>query len=106
MKILKIDLDNLELRTIGQWPLLIRNSLVIAAVILVFVIGKTFFLDDQWTHFQDLKAERQKKQKDFENLCQYANSLESYRVQVNEVRQALTNVLRQLPSQNEQANLL
>lgn len=106
MKIWEINLDDLDWQRVGQWPLVARASLIIFCCGISIFMGKWILLDPAWAGYQTTQAERFNKQKAFETLAGYANHLEQYRLQVQEVKQALERVLRQLPWQSEEAELL
>ena len=99
------ELQTLDMQNPGGWPLWVH----IAACVLLglLVIGGGYFLVEP--EYEDLQKEQQKEvslRSEFESKQQRVASLDAYKAQLDEMQRSFGDMLRQLPSKAEVANLL
>ena len=96
-----IDLNNLDLSSIGAWPLPIKAALIVIVAIAVLVAG--YFLDTQkqLEELERSRAEETSLKKDFETKQAKAVQLDAYKKQMEEMKISFGAMLRQLPSKTE-----
>jgi type IV pilus assembly protein PilO len=99
-------LQTLDTQNPGAWPRWVH----IAACVLLFLViigGGTYFLVEP--QYEDLGKEKQKEvslRAEFESKQQKVAALDAYKVQLEEMQRSFGDMLRQLPSKSEVANLL
>jgi len=101
-----IDLNNLDLSSLGSWPMPVKAALIAVVCIVVLVLG--YFLDTQ-KQLTELESSRTKEislKKDFEAKQAKAVQLDAYKKQMEEMKQSFGAMLRQLPSKTEVEDLL
>ncbi|MCU7850623.1 MAG: type 4a pilus biogenesis protein PilO [Candidatus Thiodiazotropha sp. (ex Monitilora ramsayi)] len=100
------DLNELDFSNIGIWPMPVKIVLVLIACVLVAVAG--FYLDteSQLKRLETVEKKEMKLRKDFEIKQGKAANLETYRKQLEEMKQSFGTMLRQLPNKTEVAELL
>jgi len=101
-----IDLSNLDLSSIGAWPMPVKAALI--AVICIIVLALGYFLDTQ-KQLDTLERNRTEEttlKKDFEAKQAKAANLDAYKKQMAEMQQSFGAMLRQLPSKTEVEALL
>jgi type IV pilus assembly protein PilO len=101
-----IDLNNLDLSSLGSWPLPVKAALIAIVSIVVLVLG--YFLDTQ-KQLDALENSRNTEislKKDFETKQAKAVQLDAYKKQMEEMKQSFGAMLRQLPSKTEVEDLL
>ena len=101
-----IDLNNLDLSSLGSWPMPVKAALIAIVSIVVLVLG--YFLDTQ-KQLTELESSRTKEislKKDFEAKQAKAVQLDAYKKQMEEMKQSFGAMLRQLPSKTEVEDLL
>lgn len=101
-----IDLNNLDLSTLGSWPMPVKAALIAVICIAVLLLG--YFLDTQ-KQLEELdrkRAEETSLKQDFETKQAKAVQLDAYKKQMEEMKQSFGAMLRQLPSKTEVEDLL
>jgi len=101
-----IDLSNLDLSSIGAWPMPVKAALIAVVCIIVLALG--YFLDTQ-KQLDTLERNRTEEttlKKDFEAKQAKAANLDAYKKQMAEMQQSFGAMLRQLPSKTEVEALL
>ena len=101
-----IDLSNLDLSSIGAWPMPVKAALIAVVCIIVLALG--YFLDTQ-KQLETLERNRIQEtdlKKDFETKQAKAANLDAYKKQMEEMKQSFGAMLRQLPSKTEVEDLL
>jgi len=101
-----IDLSNLDLSSVGNWPMPIKAALI--AVVCIAVLALGYFLDTQ-KQLETLERSRNEEttlKKDFETKQAKAANLDAYKKQMAEMQQSFGAMLRQLPSKTEVEDLL
>jgi type IV pilus assembly protein PilO len=101
-----IDLSNLDLSSIGTWPLAVKAALIVVVCIIVLALG--YFLDTQkqLDTLERNRIEETKLKKDFESKQAKAANLDAYKKQMEEMKLSFGAMLRQLPSKTEVEDLL
>ena len=101
-----LDLSNLDLSSLGSWPMPLKAALIAVVCIVVLALG--YFLDTQ-KQLAELETSRTKEislKKDFETKQAKAVQLDAYKKQMEEMKQSFGAMLRQLPSKTEVEDLL
>jgi len=95
------DLRSLNLKDIGNWPLL-PKVLVLIGIFAAIVLGG-FLLDwkDQWDTLEAQKAEEGKLKTQYAEKKAKAINFELYVQQLNEVEQSFGALVKQLPNRSE-----
>jgi len=101
-----IDLSNLDLSSIGAWPMPVKAALIAVVCIIVLALG--YFLDTQkqLDMLERNRTEETTLKKDFETKQAKAANLDAYKKQMAEMQQSFGAMLRQLPSKTEVEALL
>ena len=100
------DLQNLDPKNIGNWPVLIKGLLIL--LLSAGLLGAGYWFD---TQNQILSLENNKKKEGelklvFENKQRKAANLKPLRLQLEEMKQTLVEQLRLLPNKTEIEGLL
>jgi type IV pilus assembly protein PilO len=100
------DLQNLDPNNIGNWPTLIKGPLIL--LLCAAVLGAGYWFD---TQNQILSLENNKKKEGelklvFENKQRKAANLKPLRLQLEEMKQTLGDLLQLLPNKTEIEGLL
>ena len=101
-----IDLNNLDLSSIGALPTPIKAAMIVVVAIAVLAAG--YFLDTK-KQLEELESSRAKEislKKDFESKQAKAVQLDAYKKQMEEMKVSFGAMLRQLPSKTEVEDLL
>lgn len=101
-----IDLNNLDLSSIGTWPTAVKVALILIVSAAAMAAG--FFLDIQKQIDKLERAERTEitLKQEFETKQAKAVNLEAYKQQLKEIEESFGAMLRQLPSKTEVEGLL
>ncbi|MBI1394593.1 MAG: type 4a pilus biogenesis protein PilO [Betaproteobacteria bacterium] len=100
------DLQRLNFRDVGNWPVLPKLGLLVFLLLLIIFLGFWF---DWRTQAEDLDAARQKEKQlreTFLNKKAQAINLDLYRKQLADVEQSFGAMLKQLPNKSEMEALL
>lgn len=100
------ELKGLDLRNPGEWPLVIK---VVAIGLACVVVGGGWYyydIQDKYVRLERVEREEMDLRKTFEDKQSKVVNLELYKEQLEEMRQALGAMLRQLPDKAEIADLL
>ncbi|MGE0079962.1 MAG: type 4a pilus biogenesis protein PilO [Thiohalomonadaceae bacterium] len=103
---LNLNLNQLDLKNVGSWPVAIKA--VVVAIVCAGVLALGYFL-----HLSDLRQQlaravdtETRLKKDFEEKQSKAVALDAYKEQMKEMEETFGTMLRQLPSKTEVADLL
>lgn len=100
------ELQNLDPKNIGSWPLFARILTLAMVFIVVVAAGYWFLIREQRDQLaQDANKEIDLK-KEFEDKASKAANLETYKKQLEEMTKSFGTMLRQLPGQTEIPSLL
>lgn len=101
-----LDLSNLELSNLGNWPTAVKVAVIIFACAGAAVAG--FFLDIKPQREKLDRAEKTEisLKQEFETKMSKAVNLDAYKQQLKEIEESFGAMLRQLPSKTEVEGLL
>jgi type IV pilus assembly protein PilO len=101
------ELQSLDPRDPGRWPLPIRAGAV-GLCFIVLTLGLIYFFvwDEQKPLLEQREAEEQKLREEFKNKHSKAVNLEVYKQQLKDIERSFGALLRQLPGKTEVPNLL
>jgi type IV pilus assembly protein PilO len=101
------ELQSLDPRDPGRWPLPVRAGAVGLAFIVLTVILIYFFVwDEQRPELQQREDEEQALRTEFRTKHAKAVNLELYKQQLKDIERSFGALLRQLPGKTEVPNLL
>ncbi|WP_341502238.1 type 4a pilus biogenesis protein PilO [Gallaecimonas sp. GXIMD4217] len=101
-----MNVNELELSEIGNWPAPAK-AIFIALVCVLVTVGMYFaVIEQQWDELNRVQQEEQKLKKTFEAKQRLAANLEAYREQMEQLEMTLAQFLKQLPTEDETAGLL
>lgn len=106
MKLSEIDINDLDINSIGSWPQPIKIGIFVFIAVLILGVG--YFVD---TNQQLAALEKiQKKEGELKHLFEIkqakAANLDSYKKQLKEIQKTFGSLLNQLPGKTEVADLL
>ena len=96
-----LDFNNLGAASSGA-----KAFLLIFLVLIILAAGYWFIIKDQRTQLQSQEREETQLRSEFETKQRKAASLQDYEQQLDEMREMLRTLLRQLPSKTEMPDLL
>jgi type IV pilus assembly protein PilO len=102
----KINFADIDPNNPGDWPLLIKGVALLVICIAVWGAGYYFHTQHQLVALDKVEKEELTLREEFKKKQARAASLDQYREQVEEMKQNLGAMLRQLPNKTEVANLL
>jgi type IV pilus assembly protein PilO len=101
------ELQSLDPRDPGRWPLPVRaGAVAIAFVALTLVLIYFFVWDEQRPLLQQREDEEQSLRQEFHTKHSKAVNLELYKQQLKDIERSFGALLRQLPGKTEVPNLL
>jgi type IV pilus assembly protein PilO len=101
------ELQSLDPRDPGRWPLAVRAGAVGAAfVVLTIVLFYFLVYSNQSPELQQRQDEEQKLRQEFHNKHAKAVNLDLYKQQLKDIERSFGALLRQLPGKTEVPNLL
>jgi len=100
------ELKNLNPKTPGAWPWPVKILVFILVFIAVVAAGAIFLWQDEWEHLNRVKDEEVKLKETFLSKKKQAINLDLIKKQLNETRESLSALLKQLPSKSEMDALL
>ncbi|MCB1777671.1 MAG: type 4a pilus biogenesis protein PilO, partial [Candidatus Competibacteraceae bacterium] len=106
MNLSEINLNDIDFREAGDWPLAGRLALAVLVIAVVLGAGYYFFTSDQLQQLETVKNEEQKLRKEFIEKQRVAANLEAFRTQLADMEEKLSEMLGQLPTRTEMPNLL
>lgn len=102
----KINLNELTLDNIDQWPLPAKAGAIAIVSLLVILIGYWFIAKGNFEQYEVLKKEESELKNKFEFRQRQASNLMAYRDQMQKMQERFGNMLRKLPTENEMPGLL
>jgi type IV pilus assembly protein PilO len=101
------ELQSLDPRDPGRWPLPVRAGAVgIAFIVLAVALIYFFVWDEQRPELQQRQDEEQTLRQEFHTKHAKAVNLELYKQQLKDIERSFGALLRQLPGKTEVPNLL
>lgn len=101
------ELQTLDWRDPGRWPLAIRAGAVALFFLVLTGAGIYLFVwDEQVPELQRREADEQKLRDEFKTKHSKAVNLEVYKTQLKDIERSFGALLRQLPGKTEVPNLL
>ena len=101
------ELQSLDPRDPGRWPLPVRaGAVAIAFVVLTVALIYFFVWDEQRPELQQRQDEEQTLRQEFHTKHAKAVNLELYKQQLKDIERSFGALLRQLPGKTEVPNLL
>ena len=101
-----MNLNELSLDNVGQWPTPIKYSILTFLMVLIVALGYWLIVMGNFNEYNNLQAQEITLKKDFEMKQHQASNLRAYQLQMTEMKDRFGNMLKQLPTQNEMPGLL
>jgi type IV pilus assembly protein PilO len=95
------DLRTLNLKDVGNWPMLPKALALTGIVIVIVVLGYLFDWKDQWESLELAQSEELKLKEQYSQKKAKAINFELYVQQLNEVEQSFGALVKQLPNRSE-----
>ena len=103
---LKEQLQNLDFKDVGNWPLVIKGGAIVIICAVVLGAGLWFDTRGQYDELEQAQKKEDKLKAEFVEKQHKAANLAIYRQQMEEMKRSFGTMLRQLPSKTEIAELL
>ncbi|HET7921725.1 MAG TPA: type 4a pilus biogenesis protein PilO [Gammaproteobacteria bacterium] len=100
------ELQNLDPKTMGSWPLYARILVLTFVFVAVVLGGYWFVIRDMRTQLADTAKKEISLKQEFEQKAAKAANLAIYKKQLEEMTRSFGTMLRQLPGQTEIPSLL
>ncbi len=101
-----INLNELTLDNIGQWPLAVKFGSIISVAVLIIALGYWFIIKSNFDQLDSLQAQENTLRTDFETKQHQAANLQAYRNQLELMNERFGTMLKLLPAKNEMPGLL
>jgi type IV pilus assembly protein PilO len=101
-----INLSELTLDNVGQWPLPVKLGSIIGIGVLIIGLGYWFLIKANFEQLDKLQAQEVTLKRDFELKQSQAANLQAYRNQLELMNERFGTMLKQLPAKNEMPGLL
>ncbi|MGB0219790.1 MAG: type 4a pilus biogenesis protein PilO [Sinimarinibacterium flocculans] len=99
-------LQTLDAQNPGAWPRWARIAAVIFAAVVLFAAGVWFMIKPVYEQVQTARAQEQTLFQELDNKQKKVAAIDAYREQLKEMERQFGDMLKQLPSRAEVANLL
>jgi type IV pilus assembly protein PilO len=106
MQISGVEVESLQFENIGSWPFGLRATILIIIFVTTIVFGFFFDLTDIAENLASITIQRLKLESDFAQTHHIVINLDAYRQQVETVGKTLALLTQQIPTNNEEAQLL
>lgn len=97
---------NWDFNVAGSWPLLVKVATVVLVCIIVAGLGVYHITIDQLNELEQLEGKEVGLKKEFEDKQRKAVNLPDYREQLKQIETSLGEMIKQMPTKAEVANLL
>lgn len=97
---------NWDFNAAGTWPLQVKALVIFLVCCVVTGGGVYYFTMDQFAELETLEAQEQTLLTDFESKQKKAVNLDSYQLQLQTIQLQLGEMMKQMPTKAEVANLL
>lgn len=101
-----INLNELTLENVGQWPLPVKIGAILGVGILIIAVGYWFIIKANFEQYDSLQSQEKTLRTEFESKQHEASNLQAYRNQLQLMNERFGAMLRQLPAKNEMPGLL
>jgi type IV pilus assembly protein PilO len=101
-----IDISELDLSTIGSWPVAIKAAVIGVLCALVLVLGYFLHIKNMLDDLERVRGQESELKSEFERKQAKAANLDAYKQQMKEMEVSFGTMLRQLPSKTEVDDLL
>lgn len=100
------DFRDVDYTQLGSAPPTVRYTVLSLLLLVLMVIGYYLMISDKWDELERAEQQELALRSDFEAKQQKAANLEAYELQLEEMREMLKTMFRQLPSRTEMDRLL
>lgn len=100
------ELKNVDPKTPGSWPWLIKFAAFLTMFVLVVLAGATFDWQGQWESLKTVRTEEEKLRETYLVKKRQAINLDIIKKQLIDTQQSFGALLKQLPSKSEMDALL
>lgn len=100
------DLRNLDRNNVGGWPKSIKTFFAVLIIALILLAGWWFKIRPQQEELETKQRQEEALKKEFVTKQQKVVNLPAYRKQLEDMKEMLRTMLRQLPSKTEMPDLL
>ena len=97
---------NWDFNAAGTWPLPIKIATIVLVSVLVAAAGVYYITLDQLNELEQLENKEQELRKTFATKQKKAINLPDYREQFKQIEASLSEMIKQMPTKAEVANLL
>lgn len=101
-----INLGELSLDNIGQWPMPIKIGVICGVSVLIIALGYWLIIKANFEQFTTLKKQEATLKSNFESKQNQASNLQAYRNQLQLMNERFGAMLKKLPEKNEMPGLL
>ncbi|WP_414648296.1 type 4a pilus biogenesis protein PilO [Dyella sp.] len=105
MKLLD-DLRSLDRNNIGGWPMSVKTFFTVLLFLLIMLVGWYTVINDQQDTLTSLAGKEEQLKQEFAEKQAKSVNLEALQQQLDEMKDMLRQLLRQLPSKTEMPELL
>lgn len=105
MKLLD-DLRSLDRNNVGGWPKSVKTFFTVLLFLVIMLVGWYTVVSDQQDQLQTLANKEEQLKKEFSEKQAKSVNLEALQQQLDEMKDMLRQLLRQLPSKTEMPELL
>ncbi len=106
MNLSEIDINDIDFREAGNWPLAGKAVLVVLVIAVVLGAGYYFLISSQLEQLDAVALKEQQLRQEFIEKQRVAANLEAFRIQLKQMETDLEVLLRQLPTGTEMPDLL
>lgn len=99
-------LQTLDMQNPGAWPRWVHIAACVLLALLIIGFGGYFLVQPQYEQLGQEKQKEVSLRQEFESKQQKVAALDAYKAQLEEMQHSFGDMLRQLPSKAEVANLL
>ncbi|WP_425481147.1 type 4a pilus biogenesis protein PilO [Dyella choica] len=100
------DLRSLDRNNIGGWPKSVKTFFTVLLFLVIMLIGWYMVISDQQDTLQNLAGKEEGLKREFSDKQAKSVNLEALQQQLDEMKDMLRQLLRQLPSKTEMPELL
>lgn len=101
-----INLNELTLDNIGQWPQAVKYIVILIVMLLIMGAGYQFLISPNIAQYAQLQKQELILKQSFEEKQGLASSLDLYRAQLYKMEALFQEMLKHLPAENEMPGLL